>query len=93
MKFPSYAEVIKLGKEAVESLKAPLRAKEMKKQAELEMLKLESKGLELEQKIQELSSEYPINFEALITAANEKALLERKMDQYKKIITEMFPES
>jgi hypothetical protein len=69
---------------------APLRAKEMKKKAELEIAKLEETILEKEQKIQEYAAEYPINFDKLIDAIDDLELTNRRKDQFEKIIAEMF---
>jgi len=92
MKLTPYADLLKMGKEALEAIKAPLRAREMKKQAELEMLKIEGKQVELQAKLDELASAYPVNFAAIIETGDELALIERRMKQYDDIIKQMFPE-
>jgi hypothetical protein len=58
-----YKDLIAAAKDKVKEVMAPLRAAEMQKKAELEVCKIESKIMEKEQKIQELASEYPINFD------------------------------
>lgn len=92
MKLTVYAKVLKMGKEKVQEAMAPIRAREMRKKAELEQCQIESKIVEAEQKIQEICSEYPIDFECLISSIDKKALLERRLKQYNEIITQMFPE-
>lgn len=91
MKLKPYSEIIKMAKEAIDGMKAPLRALQMKKKAEGEMLEIESKMMDLDAKIQDLAGAYPIDFAALIKAIDERALLERRKAQFGKIIEEMFP--
>lgn len=87
-----YRDILSLAKEKVAEAKAPLRAKEMRKKAELEVCKLESTIADREQKIQDLSSEYPINFENLLDAIDELELTQRRKEQFEKVILEMFGE-
>lgn len=92
MKLTPYEQILKMGKEAIQASMAPVRKREMRKKAELESCQLESKIVEAEQKIQEACSEYPINFEKLISQIDNKALLERRLKQYGQIVEQMFPE-
>lgn len=91
MKLTPYATIIKMAKDAKDALLAPLRANEMKKKAELEMAQIDSKVMEHESRIQELCSAYPISFDSLIKAIDERSLLERRKKQFEKIVEEMFP--
>ena len=91
-KLSPYAKVITLAKEKVQEALAPIRAREMRKKAELEMAKIEGDILTKQQKVQELAAAYPIDFAKLIDALDEIALLERKLEQLSAIIMEMFPE-
>ena len=85
-----YAEVLTLAKDKIKEVMAPIRAHEMKKKAELEVAKLEGFIAEKEQKIQEYASDYPINFDALLSAIDDLALTKRKKDQFEMIIKELF---
>ena len=87
-----YKEILVLAKEKISEAMAPLRACEMRKKAELEMCKLESKIAEKEQKIQEYASEYPINFDKLIDAIDDLELTKRRVVQFQKIVDNMFGE-
>lgn len=87
-----YKDVLVLAKDKVKEVMAPLRAREMKKKAELEVCNLESEIAEKEQKIQEYASEYPVNFGKIIDAIDELELTQRRKDQFEKIIAEMFAE-
>ena len=91
MKLKPYSEVIKMAKEALDAAKAPFRAMQMKKKAEGEELEIETKIMDLDAKIQDLASAYPIDFNALIDNLDKRALLERRKEQFGKIIKEMFP--
>jgi hypothetical protein len=85
-----YKELLVLAKDKVKEVMAPLRAREMRIKAELEIAKLESVIAEKEQKIQEYASEYPINFDKLIDALDDLALTQRRKEQFSKIVQEMF---
>lgn len=92
MKLTPYRKILGMTKEAITAGLAPLRANEMKKKAEFEMAKIDSKILELDHKIAEVSGQYPIDFDAMIAKLDDRGLLERKKLQFGKIIGEMFPE-
>lgn len=85
-----YKEILTLAKEKITEAMAPLRAREMKKKAELEACKLESTIAEKEQKIQEYASAYPIDFDRLIDAIDDLEIVKRRREQFEKIIAEMF---
>lgn len=91
MKLKPYETVVKMAKDALDAMKAPLRASQMRKKAEGEQLEIESRIMDLDAKIQDLASAYPVDFNKLIEAIDERALLERRRDQFGKIIKEMFP--
>lgn len=87
-----YKDVLVLCKEKIKEALAPLRAREMKKKAELEVCKIDSSIAEKEQKIQEIASEYPIDFHKMIDAIDELELIKRRKEQFEQIIDEMFGE-
>ncbi|HHF7341027.1 TPA: hypothetical protein ACPSKZ_000706 [Legionella anisa] len=92
MSLLKYKDVLVLCKEKVKEAMAPLRAREMRKKAELEICKIDSDIAEKEQKIQEYASEYPINFDKLIDSIDDLDLIKRRKEQFEKIIDEMFSE-
>lgn len=92
MSLMKYKDVLALGKEKINEAKAPFRAREMSKKAELEVCKLESTIADREQKIHELCSKYPIDFDQLINALDELELTKRRKKQFEQIIVEMFSE-
>lgn len=92
MKLPAYKEVLRMAKEKVDDALAPVRAMRAKKQAELEMAKLDEQIATQEAKIHEICCEKEINFSSLIDEQDRLALRERKKKQYQKILNEMFPD-
>lgn len=90
MSLMKYQDVLTLCKDKIKEVMAPLRAREMKKKAELEMCKLDSSIAEREQLVQECASEYPINFDQLIESLDTLELTKRRKEQFEKIIQEMF---
>ncbi len=91
-KLTPYKEILKMAKEAIDDVLAPVRANRAKKQAELEIAKLDEKIASQEAKIQEVCSEREINFDKLIDSLDSLGLMERRKKQFGKIIEEMFPE-
>lgn len=87
-----YKDVLILCKDKIKEALAPLRAREMKKKAELEVCKIDSQIAEKEQKIQEIASEYPIDFHKMIDAIDDLDLIKRRKEQFEQIINEMFGE-
>lgn len=90
MSLLKYKDVLILCKDKIKEVMAPLRAREMKKKAELELCKIESQIAEQEQKIQEFASQYPIDFHKMIDAIDDLDLVKRRKEQFEQIIEEMF---
>lgn len=90
MNLMKYKDVLATCKEKLDEAMAPLRAKEMKKKAELEICKLESLIAEREQKVQEYGSKYPIDFESMLDALDELELTQRRKEQFEQIVSELF---
>ena len=91
MKLKPFAEIIAMTKEGLDAALAPIRAKQVKMKAELEMAKIDEQLVNTETKIQELCTTKDINFDSLITKLDEYALAERRKKQFQKIINELFP--
>lgn len=92
MKLISYKEALNMGKKAISKALVPVKVNRARKQAELEMCKLDEKIASKEAAIQEACCADEINFASLIEQQDDLALLERKKAQYQKILDEMFPE-
>lgn len=91
MKLRPFKEMIGLSKEKLDEAMAPIRAKQVKSKAELEMAKLEADILTKETKIQEACIDKDINLPKLIDMLDEVALLERRLNQYGKVLKQLFP--
>lgn len=91
MKMTPYEKLLKIGKEKVQELLAKPRSLEMKHKAQHEISKLDVRIAEQENKIQEVASEYPIDFDKLIKTQDELAFAQRRKGQLEKIVAEMFP--
>jgi hypothetical protein len=92
MKLPTYKDVLKMGEDTLKKTLAPVKAARAKKQAELEMCKLDEQIATKEAEIHEQCCKEDVNFSRLIDMQDSLALAERKKKQYQKILDEMFPE-
>ena len=92
MKLKPFAEVISLSKEKLAEALAPMRARKVRSQAELEMAKIDEELIRLEADVQEDCAKDSINFPALLDKLDKVALLERRKTQYTKVLSELFPE-
>ena len=91
MTLKPFAEIIALSKEKLAESLAPIRARKMKSQAELEMAKLDDELVRLEADIQEQCSKEDINFPNLLDKLDKVALLERRKTQYESVLAQLFP--
>ena len=92
MKLLSYRDCLKKGEKAINEAMIPSKVKKAKKQAELEMCKLEEQLASNETKLQKLCHAEEVDFKKIIELQDEIGLTERRLKQYKKILEEMFPE-
>ncbi len=93
MKLKPFAEVIALSKEKLSEALAPIRARKVRSQAELEMAKLDDELIRLEAEVQEMCAKEDINFTSLLDKLDKAALLERRKAQYERVLSELFPET
>ena len=92
MKLTPYKKLLTMAKEAVDATLAPVRTHAAKKQAELEMAKLDERIATLESELTSICSKKEIDFNSIINKLDEIALSERRKKQFEKIIGEMFPD-
>lgn len=92
MKLRPYKEIIAMSKEKLDAALAPIRAKKVKAQGELEMMKIEEQLTTLEADVQEECSRQEIDFPHLLSLLDKSALLERRRKQYRQVLEELFPE-
>ena len=91
MKLKPFAEIIALSKEKLAESLAPIRARKVRSQAELEMAKLDDELVRLESDIQEQCAKEDINFPNLLDKLDKVALLERRKVQYEIVLAQLFP--
>ena len=91
MTLKPFAEIIALSKEKLAESLAPIRARKVKSQAELEMAKLDDELVRLEADIQEQCAKEDLNFPALLDKLDKVALLERRKAQYEAVLAQLFP--
>ena len=91
MELKPFKELIGLSKEKLNEAMAPIRARQVKAKAELEMSKIDSDILNKETEVQEMCAEKDINLPKLMDKLDEIALLERRKAQYGKVLEQLFP--
>lgn len=84
-------EVLAMTKDALQTSLAPIRARKIKSQAETEMAKLDEKLVTLEAQITEECAKDDINFDSIIKKLDEYGLTERRIKQFRKILSDLFP--
>lgn len=92
MKLKPYKELIAMSKEKLDAALAPVRARQVKGQAELEMAKIDEALISNEAAVQELCAQKQIDFPKLLKLMDDVALAERRKKQYGQILAELFPE-
>ena len=70
---------------------APIRARQVKSKAELQLAELDAKILTKETEIQEMCSQKDIDLPKLIDKLDEVAIIERRKEQYSKVLAQLFP--
>lgn len=74
-----YEQLLKLGKDALDSLKIPFEVRKAEKDLEKEIINIEQEVAELELKIQEAKSTRPLKLEAILDAIDKKELKQREL--------------
>ncbi len=90
MKLKTYKEYLEMTTEEIEERLAPIRAMQAKMQAELEIAKLDEKIITLESEITSLCTKNPIAYDRIINKQDEMQLVERRRNQFNKIIGQLF---
>jgi len=92
MKLKPLKELLAMSKEKLDEAMAPIRARQVRSKAELEIAKLDEKLISSETRIFELCAQKEINFDSVISEMDVYALAERRKKQLNKIVSELFPE-
>ncbi len=92
MKLRPFEETVGLGREKIDEEMGPIRARQVRSQANLEMAKLAAYILTRETEVQEMCVNKEINLQHLIDKLDELYLLERRKKQYGEVLDQLFPE-
>jgi len=87
----TYSDFLKAGKEVVDAVKLPFKVRSAKNDLAGEIIDLEGQIAENELTIINAKSEHPFNMEKILEAIDDKAINERKLDQAKELMEELFP--
>lgn len=91
MKLRPFKELIALTKEKLDEAMAPIRARQVRLKAELEMSKIESEIVNLETSVQEMCTHKDIDLPRLIDKLDDIELLEHRRDKYQEVLDQLFP--
>jgi hypothetical protein len=92
MKLTPYKKALKYGKEKMGELMVPVKVNKAKKQAELEMCKLDEQIATAQVAIHDECTKEAVDFPAIIALQDKLGLLARRREQYDSILEQMFPE-
>jgi spermidine synthase len=92
MKLKPFKDLIAMSKEKLDEALAPIRARQVKTQAELKLAEIDEKIVTKETEVQELCTGKSIDFEKLLKTLDDIAILERRKKQYDKVLSELFPD-
>jgi hypothetical protein len=85
-----YSELLKLGKEALDTIKIPFEVRKAEKDLEREIIEIEQKIAEQELEIQKAKSSKPLALKTILNAIDKKDLLERELSQARQLQKELF---
>ena len=91
MQLKPFKELIAMTKEKLDEAMAPIRARQVKAQAELKMSELDAEIITTETKVNELVAKKEIDFDELMDALDDPAMLERRREQYNDVLSQLFP--
>lgn len=85
-----YADLLKLGKEALDLIKIPFEVRKAEKDLEKEIINLEQAIAEQDLKIQEAKGKRPLVLKDILNAIDEKDLKERDLRLTQELQKELF---
>jgi len=92
MQLRPFKELFALSKEKLDEAMAPIRARQVRSQANLEQSTIDADLLTKETQIQEMLTGKTIDFPKLMDKLDEYDLLERRKQQYDTVLGQLFPE-
>jgi Zn-dependent oligopeptidase len=91
MDFNSLKSVLASSKEKVDEMLAPVRIRQVRAKADLEISKLEEKLITTERKIVESVAKKDIDFAAVLKDMDEYDLTQRQISQMRQLVDGLFP--
>lgn len=89
-KVSKYATLLKMGKDALDSLKIPFEVRKAEKDLEKEIINIEQSISEQDLKIQEAKGQRPLNLRSILDAIDEKGLKQRELKLAQELQKELF---
>lgn len=93
MDFQSLRTILAASKEKVDEMLAPVRIRQVRAKAELEVSKLEEKLITTERKIVESVAKKEIDFAAVLKDMDEYDLTQRQINQMRQLVDGLFPDA
>lgn len=93
MQLKPLKEILAMTKEKIDEALAPVRARQIKAKAELEVAKLQEKLMTLEREIQEACVKKDIDFTIVLSKMDEFDLTTRKVKQFDQLVADLFPKA
>ncbi len=85
-----YADLLKLGKDAVDAIKAPFKVQKAKKNLESKVIDVEQSIAEAELDVQNAKAKDPIDLDTIVDKIDELDLKKRKLGQLEALQKELF---
>ena len=86
-------EILAMTSQATDETLAPIRARQIKANADTTLAKMDEKLVTTERRIHEMCAEKEINFDAVMDLMDEHELTQRRKEQLESIVTNLFPET
>jgi hypothetical protein len=90
IKLTPFRKALEMTKAKIEELMIPLRVKQAKAKGEVEKLKLDEQIMSLEVKLREYTVETDINYNKILDALDELALLQRRKFMFDRVMSDLF---
>lgn len=90
-KLKPYSELVKLAKEAIDEVLAPVRAATAKARANLKIAEIAEAITRREQEVNELAVQKDVDFDRLADKVDEIKLLEIRKASLQEIVDQLFP--
>lgn len=92
MQLKPFKDLIALSKEKLDEAMAPIRARQVRAKADMELAEIDTSLLTLETEVQEMCTNKDIDLKGLIRKLDNIAILERQKKQYAKVLKQLFPD-